>query len=105
MKHRLPAFIFSALAALNAPAAAPDRPLAESTVVIYNRAVPESIDLAKFYAQKRGIARDHMIALNCSTEEEITRDDYEATIAQPLRDVFRERGWWKYRTTNEKETV
>src|SRR5436309_1811588 len=69
-------------------------PLADATIVIYNKAVPESGALAKFYAQQRNIAKDHVIGLDCSTEEEISRDDYEATIAQPLREIFKTRHWW-----------
>src|SRR5206468_1720111 len=33
-----------------------------------------------------------------STEEESTREQYDATIAEPLRAVFRQRHWW---TVNE----
>ena len=75
-----------------------EQPLADLTIVVYNKAVPESVELAKFYAEKRGIAPDHLIGLDCSTEEEITREQYDATIAGPLRDVFSQRHWW---TVNE----
>jgi uncharacterized protein (TIGR03790 family) len=75
-----------------------EQPLADSTIVVYNRGVPESVELAKFYAEKRGIALDHLIGLDCSTQEEITREQYDATIAEPLRAVFRQRHWW---TVNE----
>jgi len=69
-------------------------PLPPATIIVFNRDVPESVALAKFYAQKRGIARDHLVGLNCSPNEEINRDEYEATIAEPLRVVFKERNWW-----------
>jgi uncharacterized protein (TIGR03790 family) len=71
-----------------------EQPLAASTIVIYNKAVPDSVSLAKFYAQQRSIARDHVIGLTCSTEEEISRDDYDTTIAEPLREIFKSRNWW-----------
>jgi uncharacterized protein (TIGR03790 family) len=71
-----------------------EQPLAASTIVIYNQAARDSVDLAKFYAQQRGIARDHLVALTCSTEEEISREEYDANIAAPLRDIFKERHWW-----------
>jgi uncharacterized protein (TIGR03790 family) len=80
-----------------------DLPLAASTVVIYNKASAESTDLARFYAKQRGISRDHLVALACSTDEEIDRVEYETAIARPLQDVFRQRGWWKYRTTAQGE--
>ena len=81
-------------------------PLAQSTVVIYNQTDTDSTALAKFYMQQRGIPRDHLVALNCVADEEISRDDYEATIAQPLRDVFKERKWWTFRQDSDgKEQV
>ncbi|MGI8819589.1 MAG: TIGR03790 family protein [Chthoniobacterales bacterium] len=72
-----------------------DVPLAPATIVVFNRNVPESAELAKFYAQKRGIARDHLIGLRCPPEEEISRAQYDATIRDPLREVFQKRGWWR----------
>src|SRR5215475_2293778 len=68
--------------------------LADSTIVVYNKTVPESVELAKFYAAKRGIAPEHLIGLDCPTEEEITREQYDAAIAAPLRDGFKQRQWW-----------
>jgi len=70
------------------------QPLVDSTVVVYNNAVPDSIELAKFYAEKRGIRPDHLVGLDCSIQEEITREEYDATIAGPLRQIFRQRHWW-----------
>lgn len=81
---------------------AAEQPLAQATIVVYNKAVPDSVALAKFYAQQRAIPRDHVIGLNCSGEEEISREDYDATIAGPLRDVFKERGWWTFREIPDK---
>ena len=73
-------------------------PLANATIVVFNSDNPESIELAKFYAQKRNIARDHLVGLACSNEEEITRAQFDDTIARPLRDVFAERKWWTVQT-------
>jgi len=72
-----------------------EKPLAPATIVVFNKDVPESVELAKFYAQKRGIARDHVVGLSVSKTEEIGRDEYDAMIRNPLRAVFKERGWWK----------
>lgn len=83
-----------------------EQPLAESTIVVYNKTASDSTELAKFYAQQRGIAADHLVGLTCSTEEEISREEYETNIAEPLRKVFKERRWWTLRETAEhKETV
>jgi uncharacterized protein (TIGR03790 family) len=65
-----------------------EQPLADSTIVVYNKPVLESVELGKFYAEKRGIAPDHLVGLDCSTQEEIRRKQYDATIAEPLRAGF-----------------
>ena len=43
----------------------------------------DSEALAKFYAGKRGIADDHLVGLDCPPQEEISREEYDATIAEP----------------------
>lgn len=78
-------------------------PLAASTVVLFNRDIPESVALAKFYAQKRGIASDHLVGLSCPKEEEISREQYDSTIAEPLREIFFERDWWTLRDEENPE--
>jgi uncharacterized protein (TIGR03790 family) len=75
-----------------------EKPLAPATIVVFNKDVPESFELAKFYAQKRGIARDHLVGLSVSRTEEISRDEYDTMIRDPLRAVFKQRNWW---TLNE----
>src|SRR5213595_843829 len=99
-RSALRVFAFVLLLAINAAAA--EQPLADSTIVVYNKTVPDSVELAKFYADKRGIAADHLIGLDCPTEEEITREQYDATIAAPLREVFKQRHWWTLNESPDK---
>ncbi|MCX6966326.1 MAG: TIGR03790 family protein [Verrucomicrobia bacterium] len=75
-------------------AAIPD-PDAAATVVLYNDAESASVSLAGYYAEKRGIPLDHLVGLQCPLEESISRADYERTVAEPLRNIFLARGWWK----------
>src|SRR5689334_23600637 len=79
-------FRSQAFAAENLPA---------QTIVVFNTAAPDAESLAKFYAEKRGIAADHVVALDCPSEEEISREQYDVTIAAPLRKIFHERRWWQ----------
>src|SRR5689334_19468000 len=74
--------------------AEPGPDLVQATIVVYNRKAADSITLAYFYAKARQIPFDHLVGLECSTEEEISRQEYDQTIAEPLRKVFRERNWW-----------
>ena len=76
-------------------------PLSQLTVVAYNKAEPISLALAKLYAQQREIPSDHLIGLDCSIEDDVSRDDFEATIAQPLRDEFKKKNWWTLHTDAE----
>src|SRR5215475_8249669 len=78
-----------------------DSDLAAATVVIYNRQAPDSVALAHFYAKARQISFEHLVGLECSTEEEISREEYELTIAQPLRKIFQERKWWNLPPDNQ----
>ena len=71
-----------------------EKPLAPATIVVFNKDVPESVELAKFYAQKRGIAPDHLVGLSCPKSEEINREEYDTTIRDPVRATFKERKWW-----------
>lgn len=71
-----------------------DSERAAATIVVYNRQAPDSVALAYFYAKARQISFEHLVGLECSTEEEISREEYELTIAEPLRKIFQERKWW-----------
>ena len=77
------------------PAVNPD---VAATVVVYNEKEPDSANLARTYALKRGIAADHLVALSCTTGEIISRAEYDQQIAEPLRKEFVKRGWWRLRT-------
>lgn len=77
------------------PSAEPD--YTKQIVVIYNERDPDSADLARYYASKRNIPKEQIVALKCSTAEEITRAEYDDAIAKPLREVFEKKGWWKLR--------
>lgn len=67
---------------------------ARATVVIYNSADPSSESLARYYAKRREIPEDHLVGLPCPTTEEISRAEFEATIAEPIRQRFVRENWW-----------
>ena len=97
LRRAAQAFLFF-VGALAASSSFAEKPLAPATIVVFNQDVPESVELAKFYAQKRGIVRDHLVGLSVSRTEEISRDEYDMMIRNPLRAAFKERKWW---TLNE----
>ncbi|MEA3187866.1 MAG: hypothetical protein QOD99_1696 [Chthoniobacter sp.] len=77
---------------------------AELMVVVYNNADAASLELAGYYADKRHIPFDRLIGLDCPAAEEITREEFDRTIAEPLRKVFTERNWWRV-SSGENPTV
>ena len=84
----------------NPPLTPPDQPdLAAHTLVVYNRADPDSQPLAEFYAKARSIPADRVVGLDCPVTEEITRAEFETKIRKPLEELFTSRGWIK-RTEN-----
>ena len=78
---------------------------ARATIVVFNKTAPDSAGLAKFYAQQRSIPQDQIVGLSCSTAEEISRDEYDADIAEPLRKIFKDRGWWTLRDAPDNKQV
>jgi len=68
---------------------------AETVAVIYNTTDPTSVALAKYYAGKRQIPDQNLIGLATSPAEEITRDEYNKTIAQPLRQALSDKKLWR----------
>src|SRR5258707_6713086 len=82
--------------AVRVSAAAPN-PYAAATLVVYNESDRDSAELAHFYAEKRGIPKEQVIGLKTAKTEEITREEYDRTIAEPLRKAFTANLWWKLR--------
>ena len=66
-------------------------------MVVFNTADGDSKSLADFYAEKRGIPKEQVIGLACPKTEEISREDYDRTIAEPLRRALTANLWWKLR--------
>jgi uncharacterized protein (TIGR03790 family) len=85
--------------ALQPATPAPGNADALATLVVFNEKDAESGLLAKFYAEKRGVPKEQVIGLQCSSGEEISREEYDRTIAEPLRRVFTTNLFWSLRTT------
>ncbi len=86
------------LAALCIPAAALASNPAAATVVLFNSNDPESRELALYYAARRKIPIARIVGLDCPTTEEISREEFNARIAIPLKKQFVSAGWWRLST-------
>lgn len=70
--------------------ATPALPLApEDLLIIYNLNQPESQTVARYYAEKRRVPLANLVGVNAPTTENISRDDYELVLAEPLRQQVR----------------
>jgi len=54
-------------------------------LVVANRFVPESVDLAHYYMEKRGIPKQNLLKITTSEKETISRKYYDKEIAAPIR--------------------
>lgn len=88
----LPVFFLLPLLAL-----AQQRPAdeAQTVAVIYNAADANSTALAKYYASRRQIPDQNLIGLNTPLTEEISRDEFNQTIAGPLRQALGDKKLWR----------
>ena len=64
-------------------------------VVVYNRKVPESGQVARHYAKARRIPDNQIIGLNLNTNEVMSRAEYDRELAKPLADEFEARNFWR----------
>jgi len=64
--------------------------LPEAVVVVANRAVPESEELARYYADLRGIPESRICRLELPTGETMTRREYERALRDPLLQFLRD---------------
>ena len=67
--------------------------LADHLLVVYNQDDPDSKGLADYYATRRNIPVERVLAISCPTVEEITRDQYEETIREPITEYLFRKGW------------
>jgi uncharacterized protein (TIGR03790 family) len=67
---------------------------AAATIVIYNINASDSKELADFYCSARSIDPAHEIGVIAPLAEEISRNDYDVTIASAIRETMTERGYW-----------
>lgn len=86
--------------ALDLPVAPPDP---TQVVVIANRALPESIKLARYYAEKRGIPFGNICLLDLPPGERISRSQYERQLRDPLLEFLRRRQLIRQRKAPKEE--
>ena len=66
---------------------------ADNLLVVINTASPASVEVGEYYAKARGVAADHVVRLEMSTDETITYAEYVQTIEAPLGSHIAERSF------------
>jgi len=54
-------------------------------LIIANDAYPHSVEIANYYAQRRGISTERILSLTLASTEDIDRDCFDMKIAAPVR--------------------
>lgn len=65
--------------------------VADELLIVANRAVPESVNLARYYMMKRNVPFGNLLVVNTSDSEQIKRGDYDEQIASPIKKFLRKK--------------
>ncbi|HXS68395.1 MAG TPA: TIGR03790 family protein [Candidatus Polarisedimenticolia bacterium] len=89
MRNSLTILLFLA-AALTLQAANPG----DEVIVIYNKRMPESKDVAQYYAAKRHVPASQIFGFNLTTNEDISREDFRDDLQKPLAKDLESKKLW-----------
>ncbi len=94
-------FCGSAVSAFE-PVAAPDP---ARVVILANSSDPESLELAHYYAERRGVPVDRIVALPVSAAEEIGWPEFITTLWNPLLRAALINGWIEGAYSSKKDLL
>lgn len=83
-------FLFSILTPFAMTAIAEN--LGQYVLVVANKSVPDSVKIANYYAEKRGVPKAQICLLQCPATETVSRSDFIKTIQVPIRDFMEQNG-------------
>ncbi len=63
----------------------------QDVYILVNKNVADSQAVADYYCAKRGVPKDHIVALDLPAGEDIGRADYDARLAGPLRSRLKDK--------------
>src|SRR5689334_18619603 len=66
----------------------------DEVVVIYNTRMPESKDVADYYAARRNVPKSQIIGFALSTNEIITRTEFQDSLQKPLAKALEAKKLW-----------
>jgi len=98
MKKRFEILILAALTLFLAVQSIHAAPSGDEVVVIYNKKVPASEDVARHYAEVRRVPKEQVIGFKLSAEEEMSRKEFEDSLAKPLARELESQKLWRMGT-------
>lgn len=63
----------------------------EDVYIVVNKNMPESQAIADHYCAKRGVPLDHVLALDLPQADDMSRSDFNAKLAKPVREWLHEK--------------
>lgn len=70
----------------------------DEVVVVYNSRVPESKQIAEYYALKRQVPTNQIFGFDLPTGEDMTRREYEIQLQLPLAKAIKANKLWHFET-------
>ena len=58
---------------------------APDLVIVFNRNLPESREVAAYYAKKRRVPADNLVGVDVPTSEDMSRQDYDGKLVPPVK--------------------
>ena len=97
--NRLPLVLtLLAAAGLRIPPSAQAEGRADEVVVVYNKRLAESKDVADYYATRRGVPSKQVLGLELPISEEISRETFERELQEPLLRALERNRWLVFDT-------
>lgn len=72
--------------------------LGNQVIVIYNTRVPESKDVAEYYAKRRNVPARQVFGFNLTPADEISRTEYRDKLEKPLAEKISDLKLWRIRS-------
>src|SRR5258705_4169892 len=66
----------------------------DEVIIVYNTRVPESKQVADYYAQRRQVPTNQMFGFALSTNEEFSRGEYQEKLEKPLAKALEAQKFW-----------
>ena len=73
-------------------------PSGDEVVVVYNKKVPASEEVARHYAAARRVPENQVLGFDLTPNEAMSRVEYNSWLARPLAHELEERGLWRMGT-------